>query len=254
MSIASDLALAVDPVLFARAVGIEPDPWQAQLLRSQSSRLLLNCSRQSGKSTTVATLAMHTALYEPGSLILMISPAQRQSGELFRKALSIYRTLGRPVPAETESALQLELETGSRIIALPGKEGTIRSYSGVSLLLIDEAAHVATETYMAVRPMLAVSQGRLIALSTPFGSQGWWYEAWCSDEAWERYETPASECPRISPEFLDEERRTMGNWWFEQEYGCEFLDAQTAAFRTEDIERAFSEHYEQWQILPDEEV
>ncbi|MCG8456864.1 MAG: hypothetical protein MI919_11335, partial [Holophagales bacterium] len=64
--------------------------------------------------------------------------------------------------------------------------------------------------------MLAVSSGRLLALSTPFGTRGWWYEAWRSDEPWERYEIPAAECPRISPEFLEEERRTMGEWWFRQ--------------------------------------
>lgn len=65
---ATDLAMALDPVLFARAAGFEPDPWQAQVLRSRAPRILLNCSRQSGKSTVVAMLAMWTALYCPGSL------------------------------------------------------------------------------------------------------------------------------------------------------------------------------------------
>jgi hypothetical protein len=173
---ARDHLYALDAVEFARAAGIEPDPWQARVLRSHASRLLLNASRQSGKSTIVGTLACHTALYQPGSLTLMVSPTQRQSGELFRKALAVYRALGRPVDAQAESALQLELENGSRIVALPGREDTIRSYSGVRLLLIDEASRVKTESYMSVRPMLATSQGRLITLSSPFGSRGWWYD------------------------------------------------------------------------------
>jgi hypothetical protein len=83
-NISHDLAMALDPVLFMRASGIECDPWQARMLRSQASRILLNCSRQSGKSTICAGLALHEALYEPGSLTLMLSPTQRQSGELFR--------------------------------------------------------------------------------------------------------------------------------------------------------------------------
>jgi hypothetical protein len=177
VDVKSDLAMALDPVLFARAVGFEPDPWQVSVLRSRAPRMLLNCSRQSGKSTVVAMLAMWTAIYCPGSTTLIVSPTERQSKELFRKALAVYRGLGRPVPPESESALQLELESGSRIIALPGKEGSIRSYSA-DLIAIDEAARVPDEAYQAVRPMLAVSGGRLIALSTPFGTRGWWYRAW----------------------------------------------------------------------------
>lgn len=146
-----DLALSLDPVAFAEAAGMTPDAWQMRLLRSSVPRILMNITRQGGKSTTAATLALHTALYEPGSLVLMVSPTQRQSGELFRKALAIYRTLGRPVDAESESVLQLELEHGSRIVALPGKEGSIRSFSGVRLLLIDEASRVPGDLYYAVR-------------------------------------------------------------------------------------------------------
>jgi len=108
----------------------------------------------------------------------MLSPSLRQSGELFRKALSVYRTLGRPVPSEAESALRLELDTGSRIISLPGTENTIRGYSGVRLLLVDEASRVEDDLYRAIRPMLAVSGGRLVAPSTPWGKRGFWFREW----------------------------------------------------------------------------
>lgn len=248
MGLAADLALALDPVLLARQVGIEPDPWQAELLRSSDPRLLLNCSRQSGKSMMAAVIAVHQALYVPGSLALVLSPTLRQSQELFRKCLAVYRAATRPVPSEAETKLSLELDTASRIVSLPGKEGTIRGYSGVSLLVIDEAARVPDELYYSVRPMLAVSGGRLIALSTPFGTRGWFYEAWRSAEPWQRFEVPATDCPRISPDFLEEERRNLGLWWFTAEYLCRFLDAETAAFRREDIDRAFSEEVEGWDL------
>jgi hypothetical protein len=132
----------VDPVMLARAAGITPDSWQADVLRSAAPRLILNCCRQSGKSTTTATLVLWTALYQPGSLILLLSPGERQSGELFRKCLDQYRALGRPMSAESETVLRLELANGSRIIALPGKEGTVRGYSGVRLLIVDEASRI----------------------------------------------------------------------------------------------------------------
>lgn len=248
MGIETDLALALDPVAFAAAAGVTADPWQAEVLRSTAPRILLNVTRQGGKSTTVATLALHTAIYEPGALVLMVSPTQRQSGELFRKALAVYRALGRPVDAQSESALQLELENGSRIVALPGKEGSIRSFSGVALLVIDEASRVPDDLYLSVRPFMAVSGGRIVALSTPWGRRGWWYEAWRSPEPWARWEVPASQCPRIPPEFLAEEKRTLGELWFNQEYLCRFEESATSLFSEEDIQALFSEEVEPWSI------
>ncbi len=144
-SLAADLRLALDRVAFASELGVEPDPWQERLLRSSSDRVLLNCSRQSGKSTMSAVIALHRALYHPGSLILCLAPALRQSQELFGKIAGFYRDLARPVAPQGERKLSLELENGSRIVTLPGSEKTIRGFSGASLLLVDEAARVADE-------------------------------------------------------------------------------------------------------------
>jgi hypothetical protein len=118
-----------------------PDPWQRRVLRSSDRRHLLLCSRQVGKSLTAGALALRTALLKAGSLVLLLSPSQRQSAELFRdKVLRLYGALGRPLAAESESALRLELSNGSRVISLPGTERTIRSFASVALLIIDEAA------------------------------------------------------------------------------------------------------------------
>ena len=184
-SLARTLACALDPVVLAEAAALVPDDWQAGLLRSSPPRLWLNASRQSGKSTMVAVQAVHTAVYRPRSLVLLLSPGLRQSQELFKKSLTVYRALGRPVSAQVESALRLELDNGSRIISLPGQEQTIRGYSGVALLAIDEASRVPDDLFMAVLPMLAVSRGRLVAISTPWGTRGWWHEASRSGD-WER--------------------------------------------------------------------
>jgi hypothetical protein len=217
------LALALDPARLFHEAGLTPDPWQAEVLRSRAPRILLNCSRQAGKSTTIAALALHEALFRPGALVLVLSRAQRQAVELFRKVLHFYNALGRPLPASAESSLKLELVNGSRVVALPGKEANIRSYSGVQLLVIDEAARVPDELYRAVRPMLAVSGGRLILLSTPFGRRGFFWNEWNRSETpWLKLQIPAEQCPRISAAFLEEERRTQGDSWFRQEYQCSF--------------------------------
>src|SRR5262249_51820079 len=144
--------------------GMDVDPWQRNLMISNDPRVLLNCSRQSGKSTVTSAIALHTALFTPNSLVLLLSPGQRQSSEIFRKVMDGYNALHRPVKATYETQLKIEFQNGSRILCLPGKEETIRCYSP-NLLVIDEASRVPDDLYRAVRPMLAVSKGRLICLS-----------------------------------------------------------------------------------------
>ncbi len=233
-----DLELALDRAEFARALGLEPDPWQEDLLRSGSDRVLLNCCRQSGKSTMSGLIALHRALYHPGSLILCLAPALRQSQELFGKVLGFYRDLGRPVAPQAERKLSLELENDSRIVTLPGTEKTIRGFSGAALLIVDEAARVDDELYFAVRPMLAVSGGALMMLTTPYGKRGVFYEEWTGGAGWERYEVPAKECPRISEAFLEEEREALPPWVYRQEYECSFEETEDAVFTTDMIDRA----------------
>jgi hypothetical protein len=186
-------------------------------------------------------LALGEALTRPRSLVLLLSPTQRQSGELFRdKLLPLRRALGRPLQDLPPTQLTLELANESRIISLPGNEGGIRGYSGVRLLVVDEAARVPDELYSAVRPMLAVSQGRMIAMSSPFGKRGWFFEEWGSPRRWERVRITAEQCPRISAEFLAEERAAIGERWYRQEYECSFEDMIGAVFRAEDIDAALT--------------
>jgi Terminase large subunit, T4likevirus-type, N-terminal/Terminase RNaseH-like domain len=215
-------ALGLDPGLVFRALGQTADAWQRDLLFAPDRQILLNCCRQAGKSTTVAALAIHTALFQRGSLILILSPTQRQSHELFRKILDAYNALGRPIAPASETLSHLELANGSRIVALPGREHTVRSFSRVALLIIDEASRVPDDLYRSVRPMLAVSQGRLVALSTPFGRRGFFYEEWIGSGPWKRIQVSWRHCPRIDESFIVEERRALGDAWVRQEYECEF--------------------------------
>ncbi|HUY56623.1 MAG TPA: terminase family protein [Candidatus Micrarchaeaceae archaeon] len=232
------LAGGLDPVILARNIGMECDPWQAKVLRDPHKRELLVVHRQGGKSTVAAVAAVHCALYDPGALVLVVSPSQRQSVELFRVMLALYRSLGRPVPPEAENALSVILENGSRVVALPADATTIRGYSACRLLIVDEAAFVPDDTIAAVRPMLAVSNGRMLAMSTPFGRRGWFWEASESRE-WRRTTVTADNCPRISKAFLEAERAALGDWRYRQEYLCEFTDLAGRMFASADLEAIF---------------
>jgi len=230
-------------------LGFPADALQAQVLGTASKRGLLNCTRQWGKSTVTAAKAVHQAWSTAESLTLVVSPSARQSGEFLRKAGGFLRRLGIRPKGDGDNAMSLELPNKSRIVGLPENEATIRGFSAVALILVDEAARVSDELYMAIRPMLAVSGGALWMMSTPYGRRGFFHEAWAHGGGeWERIKAPATECPRIPREFLEEERRTMGERRFRQEYLCEFDDAASAVFDSRLVEEAISGDVEELAI------
>jgi Terminase large subunit, T4likevirus-type, N-terminal len=245
ISIHDDFTLAVDPCAFARKVGIDPDTKQAELLTSASRRTLVCCTRQWGKSTTAAIAVTHEAIFNPGSLSVIVSPSQQQSTELFRKIHGFWQQLPNAPAAEQETLTRMSLRNGSRIISLPGSEKTTRGYSAASLVVMDEASRVDDELLTAVRPMMAtVKNARFIALTTPAGKRGWFYEAWMDGDGWQRITVTADKCPRISKEFLEEERQSLGATKFAQEYECQFIEDGESAFSLALIEAAMTMDFE----------
>jgi hypothetical protein len=226
---------------FARGrLGFQPDEKQIAVLRG-GRRGIVNCTRQWGKSTITAVKAVHRAHTRPRSLTLALSPSARQSGEFLRKAEDFVRRLGIKPRGDGDNDLSIAFPNGSRIVGLPGNETTVRGFSAVSLLLIDEAARVEDDLYRAMRPVLAVCNGDLWLMSTPNGKRGFFWEEWDHGaEEWERISVAAPDCPRISPPFLAEER-AKGDNWYRQEYLCEFVDMDGAVFARELIDRAFED-------------
>jgi hypothetical protein len=242
-----DLTHALDPVLFAQdRLGFDPDDWQARLLRCEARQIALNCCRQAGKSTATAIVALHCALFEPGSLILLVSPSLRQSRELFAKLMDFLRSLEPAETLEEDNKLSATLANRSRIVSLPGDGKTVRGFSAPTLIVEDEAGYVDDALYTAIRPMLAVSAGRLILMSTPNGRRGHFFEIWTGGQGWERVKILGRDCPRISAEFLAQERRELGPLLFSQEYDGEFIDAQSSAFSSEMIELALTDDFERF--------
>ena len=244
---------------FAHYLGIEKlDDWQEKVLDSKSDRIILNCSRQSGKSTCTAIMAVHHAIFKPNSMVIVISRIEAQSLEVFKRMSNYYKEVSYAPHATEDTSHSLKLSNGSRIIALSGQQpDSLRGYAGVSLLIIDEASRVLEETYNVVRPTLAVSSGRVILLSTPHGRKGFFFESWMEAtdqyrdnlEGWESASVTADEIPRIKPSFLKQERKKYPEWFYRQEYMCEFQDNISNIFRS--VHEAF-EHVdadgEEWQF------
>jgi hypothetical protein len=192
-----------------------------------------------GKSLTVSMLALYSVLTRPGGLTIIVVQRQDQAAELLRKSVTAFYWIGAPVPVKREGATHFELATGARLLALPGEERAMHGPTA-DLLIIDEAARVPDAVYHAASPQLSASGGRLVALSTAFAKSGWFYREWTEGARYRRWSITARECPRHTPEFLESERVSMGERWFDMAYLNVFGDDIAAVFSTDDIRRAVS--------------
>jgi hypothetical protein len=237
-----DLAAALDPVTFAETkLAITLDPWQRDLARSGAKREMVLAARQIGKSFTASLIVLHESIFYPNTLNILLAPSQRQSEELLRTIRSFVAALGEDAPlVVSETQTRLELANRSRILALPGSsDKSIRCYSNVNSIVIDEASRLDDMLFHSVTPMLARSQGRLIAMSTPAGRRGWFHKEWADGDGWKRTMVQASECRHLSAEFLEQERQSMGEVLFSQEYDCQFLALANSLFDPLQVEQAF---------------
>ncbi len=237
-------AVLADPVAFVREqLGIVPDEKQAWMLASDHHRLLVNCSRQWGKTTTTAAKALHHMLMTPKTLVVVMAPVERQSRVFVRKVSDFVMRLGMNVRTDGDNRVSVMLPNRSRVVGLPGSSGDrIRGLENVKLLVFDEAARLKDDCYHSARPMLATSNGDIWALTTPMGKRGFFYKNWVrGEERWEKLAVKATECPRIPAEFLEEEREEMGDDWVRQEYLCEFVDMEGAVFVRELVDAAFDD-------------
>ncbi|MDY3552945.1 hypothetical protein R5W24_002035 [Gemmata sp. JC717] len=194
---------------------------------------------------------MREALLYPRADCLVFCPTMRQSMEMLRKV----RALGEPVRVIADTKTLIELENGSRVICLPDSQEGVVGFSAPRLVVINERSRVSDELYKSARPMLAVSKGQLLTLSTPFGNAGWFFDIWDDSaeglkrraklhEPWQRTAMRASRIPRITPEFLEDERAELGERWFQQEYFLRFLDPIDAVFSQAVIHGVRSERIE----------
>ena len=214
------------------------DPWQRRLLTCWDRYIILNCSRQSGKSSSLMVKAFWKALTTEDAIILIIAE-QRQSNEDMRKVKNLVKSYDKwlserhggkwRLTPTTDNVTSVEFANGARIIALPSNE-KVRGYSAPTMVILDEAAYQDDQVFVSVDPMLEVSNGQLILASTPKGNQGFFATEWKTNPRYTRFEVPWWDCPRISKESIERKRLIYGDAYVDQEYCCKFLDDASALF------------------------
>ncbi len=227
-----------DPVAFSIAsLGFTPDPIQADVLRSQSRRVILCMGRRCGKTWVTSAKIVHFALTHPGSEILVFSASQRQADILLWNARGFLASVGMARRGDGLNRKSVILSNGARIISLPPQANTVVGFTP-AMVVLDEAARIPDSLYHAISPMLGLHDPTLILLSTPNGRRGFFYKEWSSTESWQRFFAPTTECARYSQEFLEQQRRSLPEIIFRQDYACEFLDASGAYFPEALLDRA----------------
>jgi Terminase-like family. len=129
------------------------------------------------------------------------------------------------------SRTRIRFSNGSWIIALPcGRFGhSLRGFTA-HLIILDEAAFIPVEVIEnVVFPMLATTDGYCWMLSTPWGTDHTFYRAWNSPD-WSKHHWPTSVNPLVKPEFLEEQRRLIGEERFRIEYLAEFVADEDSFF------------------------
>jgi hypothetical protein len=243
MSTIRNVAYQLDPVLWVQQVlGVEPKAWQQEFLRSPAGASILALTgRQCGKTTTAVWAMAHAALFVPGSLSVVACPAQRQSAEAVRRVRVAVLTAGGKLDAN--NVYGLELTNGSRVLALPGSDDSVRGLTVDAWIVADEAARLPAVMIAALRPMRARRPGaRFAMLSTAWSRTDPFWMAWDSDDpSWMRLKATA-DTGVYDPEFLEGERRALGEHVFQREYLGIPLGGQASPFTWDLYERATYAH------------
>jgi hypothetical protein len=245
MSRLREIAYRFDPVTWVREVlGVEPSAWQAEFLRApRGSSLLALTARQVGKTTAAAWAMAHTALYVSNSLSVVACPAQRQSGEAVRRVRAIVVKTGAKL--KSDNVYGLELENGSRVLALPSSDDSVRGLTVDGWIIADEAARLDNDLIAAIRPMRARQpKARLAMLSTAWSRTDPFWTAWASDDpSWIRLKATADiDATLFAEGFLERERRALGEDDFKREYLGIPAGSHASPFTWELYERATQTH------------
>lgn len=218
------------------------DSWQRKVMDTRGN-ICVRSSRQAGKSTIISIKAAEYAANNSNKLIMVIAAVERQSYLLFEKILNyLYGKYKKQIKTGSFRPTKhlIQLKNGSRIYALPaGTSGQgIRGYT-IDLLICDEAAYIGEDVFTAIIPALAVTKGDIWLLSTPKGKQGYFYSCF-NDDNYTKFHIRWEECPRISREFIEQQKKKMTRLQFEQEFGAEFLDELRQFFPTELIRKCMT--------------
>ena len=212
------------------------DPWQKELIESKGNVVVVS-GRQCGKSTGTSILAGETALKNKNEFILIGAYVIEQAQLIFRK-IHEYILAKDPKQIRGKVTLNfLELKNGSKIYCRPvGDTGAGMRGFTATMIILDEAAFIPDRAWEAIEPVISVSKGRVILLSTPQGKRRFFYKA-TLNENYKLLHVSARDCPRHTKKFLDQKESEMSRIAFATEYLGDFIDDYNRKFSPEWVKK-----------------
>ena len=244
MTLSIELAYRLDPASWVRNIlAIEPAAWQDQFLQApRGASIIALTGRQVGKTTVAGWAIAHFMIYDPGSLNVVVCPSQRQSAESVRRVKECLLRAG--CKLKTDNVYAIELDNGSRVLALPGSDDSIRGLTVNGWIIADEAARLSEELIAAVRPMRARRpEARFAMLSTAWSRTDPFWNVWSNgDRSWLRLKATADTVGLYDEAYLEQERRALGEIAFNREYMGVPGGGGVSPFRWELYDRATAVH------------
>ena len=236
--------LVEEPSYFVeKIIGVQPFSYQKGFMDEDHDRKQFVAGRQVGKSRTCAWIALHKAITREGAMVLITAKSRRQATELFNQIKEELRI------AESNNSLtetdfgitrdtrtEINFDNGSRIKVVPiGNDGSnIRTYSA-DVIIVDEAAFIDEQVFQEVlTPMLAVTDGDFVIISTPYGKQGFFWKK-KNDDDWYTQQVSSWDNPKIDDDFIDKQREQLTSLQFKQEIRGEFDEETNSAFPSRDV-------------------
>lgn len=189
-------------------------------------------SRQLGLSTVCAGYCLWMALFQKARNIMVLATRLEVAKNFLRKVSVMYDNLPDwlVLPKEkNRSVKSIEFSNESRITAVPTGDDAGRS-EGLSLLIVDEAAHIQgfDELWMGLYSTVSTG-GNIILLSTPKGVGNVFHRVWmgCDMEKQENdfhgIKLPWTVHPEHEQDWFEEQCRNLDPRGIQQELLCSFL-------------------------------
>ena len=215
-------------------------PYQTEfinLIPENINRLFhINKSRQIGATELILrTLAFHSFFkYKGGKILIIAGTREKTAAKLMNRFKQLFRNIPWAV-AETKGMLNLKLNNGTEVEALPSNSDAIRGDTKIKAIFVDEAAHFNLNddsvVMDALEPIIFTNKADLFLVSTPNGKRGFFYEISENENKYFKIKWDYTVAIGFIYEKIDiETELERKDIDVEQEYMCQFTTSRTTVF------------------------
>ena len=200
---------------------------QAQIFSSKKRFKIVNAGRRFGKSWVAGAIVMDWCINKGKKIVIYIAPTLTMARNIMWDTWIKDHIPNEYILRKNEQLMVMEFQNGSRLYCLSAEHPDRLRGLAADLLIVDECAVIANDFLDVVQPLLADKHhdGYALYISTPKG-YNWFYDLYCKGKQnpliWDCFEFTTLEGGNVSPEEIEEQKKTMSSKMFAQEYMASF--------------------------------